>query len=110
MVLQNRLFHKTMAGTTLAILVLTIIAMPLAQISVSPIELVPKASILLFLLAGGAFYYWRNEERLFNVFVVSFWLILFTNLYLLPMYMFARSPVPLRDDILARLDALLGVN
>jgi membrane-associated phospholipid phosphatase len=60
-------------------------------------------------LAIAVFYRWREEHRLFNVVMMTFWIIIITNSHFFPMYMAARSDVARHDAVLARADSLLGV-
>jgi hypothetical protein len=61
------------------------------------------------LLAGAAFYGWRREERLSNLFMMVFWGLLLGSLQLFPVFIAAQQDVGLNDALLAGVDAALGI-
>ena len=50
-----------------------------------------------------------QERRIVGLLGIVFWSLTFGILYLAPMYLAARCPVPFRDDVLAGMDRGLGV-
>lgn len=69
----------------------------------------PTLAMLFTVLVVAAQYRWRVEPRLFNLLMMVFWIILVTNGHFFPMYMAARTDVPLSDAWLARCDQAMGL-
>ena len=107
--MKDRFFHLTMTAATLAILAATLYGLHARQVVVGVRQFFPILGVLAFLLAGAAFYGWRRADKLYNVFLMTFWAALFSNLHLLPMCVAARSDVEMRDGVLAGFDRALGV-
>jgi membrane-associated phospholipid phosphatase len=89
--------------------VATAIGLNLAGWTMARGPLVFRAALSLLFLLGIAFYRWRRERRIVGLLGIVFWSLTFGILYLTPMYLAARCPVPFRDDVLARMDRVLGV-
>ena len=59
---------------------------------------------------GFAFFYrWRKEEKLKNLFMVTFWAITLDCVFGLPVYIVARRQAVLHDALLATMDRRLGL-
>jgi membrane-associated phospholipid phosphatase len=106
---SHRFFYLTMAaigavflgGSGLG-LYLTQTTVPLGQIGV-------RLVLLVSLVALARFYHWRQLGRAVNLIMMAFWGITFGYLHIVPMFVAARVRVPLSDALLARMDALLGL-
>jgi membrane-associated phospholipid phosphatase len=61
------------------------------------------------LLLGIGFYRWRRERRLENILCVVSWTVLFSVLYIPPMYVAGRCSGDFCDALLARIDRALGL-
>jgi membrane-associated phospholipid phosphatase len=99
----------TMSLFALAFAGVSLLGLHAANIAVHPHQIVTKAAPCLALLLGAAFYAWRREAKCFDLIMMAFWTILFGTLHLFPMFIAARSRVGLSDDVLARLDRLMGI-
>jgi membrane-associated phospholipid phosphatase len=102
-------FHATMAAVALAIGLFSVYGLWANQLTVSAEQYYPSLVVWGFLLAGAAFYWWRREERLSNVFLMVFWGLLLGSLQALPVFIAARQNAGLHDALLARVDAALGI-
>ena len=102
--MKDRFFHLTMAVASLAIVTVTVFGLHARRIGVEARQFVPILSVLAFLLAGAVFYNWRRADKLANVFAMTFWAALFSNLHLLPICVVARAPVEMSDGVLAGVD------
>jgi hypothetical protein len=105
----ERFFHLSLTAVGLVFLGVSVVALPLARLTVPLAPLVPRAALFACLLFGFAFYRWRKEKKLADLFIICFWSLVFGNLYVFPMYMAARSPVGMSDGLLAGVDRALGL-
>jgi hypothetical protein len=81
-----------------------------AEVAVLPGPIAVRAAAPVLFLLGYFFYRWRREHRLQGLLLVVFWSLVLGLLYIPPMYIAARCPVPFRDQTLARLDRAIGVD
>jgi membrane-associated phospholipid phosphatase len=98
-----------MAATACAILAISVGGYYFCNLAISPMQAAPVLLMGAALLALAARYRWRGEPKCFNLVMMVFWIVLVTNLHFFPMYMAARSPVPMNDAVLARADRLMGL-
>src|SRR5262249_14367777 len=54
-------------------------------------------------------YRWRRAGRAVNLIRVTFWTLLFGTLYQFPMFIASRSPLGMKDSVLAAFDRALGI-
>ena len=102
-------FHLSLTAVALVFVGVSVVGLPLARITVPLAPLAPRAALFGLLLLGFAYYRWRKEKKLANLLVIAFWSLVFSNLYVFPMYLAARSPVGLSDGLLAQADAAMGL-
>jgi membrane-associated phospholipid phosphatase len=102
-------FHGVLSGLTIAFILIAAVGLPLAGGTMLPASLALCAAPSLLLLFGIGFYRWRRERRIVRILAVVFWSLAFGVLYLPPMYLAARCPIPFRDDLLAGMDRAIGV-
>jgi membrane-associated phospholipid phosphatase len=102
-------FHALMTAFVVPVAIFSLYGAFAWHISVAPGQLIARAALLVVLLAGAAFYRWRGLQRAVNLIMMTFWGVLISNLYLVPEHLAVRSSAPLCDDVLARMDAALGV-
>ncbi|OAI53495.1 hypothetical protein AYO44_15945 [Planctomycetaceae bacterium SCGC AG-212-F19] len=107
--MSHRLFHYTMAGATLAVAGFSVWGVRAADIQVDLWQVLPLAGVAVFLLALAAFYRWREADKLVNVLLIVFWAVVFTNLHKFPMFIAARQPFPLQDELFVRIDRAIGL-
>lgn len=107
--MKEHRFHTVMTVILLPVAVFSLYGAYAWQIRVAPGQLAARGALLLFLLAGALFYRWRNLPKAVNLIMMTFWAILVTNLYLLPMHILARRDVGWSDALLARMDAAVGL-
>jgi membrane-associated phospholipid phosphatase len=98
-----------MSGLALAFILVSAVAFPLAGGRLPLVPLALRAAIPVLLLLGILFYRWRRERRIVGLLTIVFWSLTLGVLYLPPMYLAARCPVPFQDDALASMDRALGV-
>jgi membrane-associated phospholipid phosphatase len=102
-------FHATLLGLVVMSVVLSVYGMAAAQLTVSPSPLLLRLGYVLLPFVGVAFSAWRRMERPLHLFLMIFWGMVISSLVLPPMYVIARQHAELNDALLARLDALLGI-
>lgn len=102
-------FHWTMLGLALVFLFGSVLGLYLTRTTVPFVQIVSRLPLLVALLAGAAFYRWRRLPKAVNLIMMTTWAFVFGLLHIVPMFIAARRQVPLCDDLLARLDAALGV-
>jgi membrane-associated phospholipid phosphatase len=102
-------FHWTLGVFAAALGLASGWALHASGITLAPAALWPRVGVLVVLGAGAVVYRRRRMARLADTILFTFWGILFSNLHCLPMFVAARQRVPLRDALLARWDAALGV-
>jgi hypothetical protein len=102
-------FHRTLFGLTLFLILASAVGFSLSGGAVRPVPLFLRAVPPVLMLAGIVFYRWRKERRLQSLLTFVFWSLVFGLLYIPPMYLAARCPVPFQDDKLAAMDRALGL-
>jgi hypothetical protein len=102
-------FHAFMTAVVAAIGLFSLYGAFRWQISIAPEQLAIRGALLVALLAGAAFYTWRGLQRAVNLIMMTFWGVILSNLYLIPEHIAARSDIPWSDNLLARMDATLGM-
>jgi membrane-associated phospholipid phosphatase len=102
-------FHLAMVGVTLGVLAISGLGYLLCELTVDLRACAPLAAMLLVLAIVAAQYAWRGETKCFTVVMMVVWVVLITNCHFFPMYMAARTQVPMNDALLARCDSYLGI-
>jgi len=103
-------FHRVLAVVAIVLAAGSLAALRAVDVRLQAGQLVPAAGVLALLLGGAAFYRRRRPDpRAVQLFLFAFWGILFSNLHTLPMFVAARIDAPMRDALLARMDAALGL-
>lgn len=108
--MNHRTFHATMAAVTLAVAGFSAWGVRATDIQIELAQLLPFVAVAGFLLALARFYQWRQDaDKLVDVLLIAFWAVLFTNLHKFPMFIAARAPFPLRDELFAHTDRAIGL-
>ncbi len=102
-------FHLAMIGTTLAVAGVSLAGHFYFGLYLDPKACLPLVSMLVVLALVAAQYAWRGESSCFGVVMMVIWVVLITNCHFFPMYMAARTDVPMCDDVLAHCDRALGI-
>lgn len=102
-------FHLAMIGTTLAVAAVSLLGHFYFGLHLDPRACLPLVGMLAVLALVAAQYAWRGEARCFGVVMMVIWVVLITNCHFFPMYMAARTDVPMCDEVLARCDRSLGI-
>ncbi len=98
-----------MIGTTLAVAGISLVGHFYLGLHLDLKACFPLVGMLAVLVLVAAQYAWRGEARCFGVVMMVIWVVLITNCHFFPMYMAARTDVPMCDDVLARCDRALGI-
>jgi hypothetical protein len=101
-------FQWTLTALAVAFILTTAATIYPAGVTMPLVPLALRAVPPLLLFLGILFYRWRRERRIVNVLTIVFWSLTFGVLYIPPMYLAARCPVPFRDDVLVGIDRTLG--
>lgn len=102
-------FHLLMAAAAVASVAISAAGYYYCRLAVTPAQLAPVLLMGAALLALAAQYRWRGEVKCFQLVMMVFWIVLVTNCHFFPMYMAARSDVPMNDAVLAQADRALGM-
>ncbi|REK19538.1 MAG: phosphatase PAP2 family protein [Planctomycetota bacterium] len=102
-------FHCLMAAAACATLLISLAGWHFCKLTISLRQAAPMLVVLAVLLGVAGQYRWRGERRLFQVVMMVFWIILVTNMHFFPMYMAARTDVPISDALFARADRAIGI-
>lgn len=102
-------FHLVLSGLALGFVLVSTVGFRVAGGTMLPGPLALRAVLPTLFLGAIAFYQWRRERRIVGLLTIVFWSLTFGLLYLPPMYLAARCPGPYRDDVLAGLDRVLGI-
>jgi len=102
-------FHLSMIGTTLAVAGISLVGHLYFGLRLDLRACLPLVGMLAVLALVAAQYAWRGEARCFGVVMMVIWVVLITNCHFVPMYMAARTDVPMCDAVLARFDRSLGI-
>jgi hypothetical protein len=106
---MSRRFHLFLSVIVALTVIFSLWEARAVKLAVPPRQVLLQVALPLVPL-GFAFYYrWRREEKLKNLFVVTFWAIVLDCVYGLPVYIAARQNVVLRDALLADMDRRLGL-
>jgi membrane-associated phospholipid phosphatase len=106
---MTRFFHGTMTVVVLIVLGVSMVGLPAAGIRIQPAQLLPKICLYLFILAGAAFYRYRRADQFVASLMIVFWMGLVSDLHVYPMFLAGRSGVEFSDELLVRLDRLIGL-
>ncbi len=102
-------FHLAMVGVTLGVIAISLLGYLFGGLTVDLAACRPLALMLLVLAIIAGQYAWRGEAKCFGVVMMVLWVVLLTNCHFFPMYMAARTQVPMNDALLARCDQYLGI-
>lgn len=105
---DNRFFHLFMAGVSGALIATAAVCVARLNYRLSAPGFNDYAGMVAFLIASG-YCLWAKLERFFQVCLIVFWSFLLGKLLGFPVYLAARSRMPLQDNALARFDQLVGV-
>lgn len=105
----DRFFNGVLAALFLLLGGLSAVGMYLLDIAVRPEQLVGKLGLCAAVLGGALLYHRRGADRLADALLAVFWMGLFSNLHVFPMFVCGRVPCDFRDADLAAADALLGL-
>jgi PAP2 superfamily len=106
----GRLFQWVMIASVLVFGAISLAGCWWADIAVLPAPLAVRIAAPVLFLLGYFFYRWRRERRLQGLLLIVFWSLVLGLVYIPPMYIAARCPVPFRDGALARMDRALGMD
>lgn len=101
---------NTVLGAACAVLAaIALVGFPLAGLRLDLAGAAGSVFSVVALLALYLRYRKRDLPRLRDTALFTFWGVLLSTLYLLPMYVLARRALPFRDDALRAADAMLGI-
>ncbi len=106
--MSPRTINYTFAAICLITLAFSLSLLNPLQIAVKPGPLLGFGALVLFLLVLTAIYA-RRDRRIAQVSRVAFWSIVFTNVFVLPIYLGIRLETPFHDNLLAAADRSLGL-
>jgi membrane-associated phospholipid phosphatase len=103
-------FHASMAIVAAVFALFAAASLVSADLSFHPAQLSTRLAIgVVPCLIVAAYSHWRGYVRVRDGVLAAIWAGVFNGLSYFPMYAAARSRLPLRDHLLARLDARLGL-
>jgi membrane-associated phospholipid phosphatase len=105
---DNRFFHLFMAGVSALLIAMAAICVGRLNYRLHAPVFNDYLGVVAFLIAAG-FCWWAKFERFFEVCLIVFWSFVMGKLLGFPVFLAARSRMPLEDAALAQLDQLLGV-
>jgi PAP2 superfamily protein len=105
---DNRFFHLFMAGVCAVLIAMAVICVARLNYRLRAPTFNDYVGFVAFLIAAG-YCWWAKFKRFFEVCLIIFWSFVLGKLLGFPVYLAARSRMPLRDDALAHFDQLLGV-
>lgn len=106
---MSRFFHATMTLVVLVALTISAYGMHVSNIRVEFHQLLPKLALYALVLAVALFYRYRQADKLMSALLVVFWMGLVSDLHVYPMFLAGRQPVGFSDDLLAKMDARIGL-
>lgn len=105
-----RLVNCWLAGVMAVTVMATAAGMCLARIGVRlNLALVVHAWFLAMLFLGCWYFARRGDRKGYHLMLIAFWIVLTTNIHLLPMFLAGRADVDPADATLARWDRALGL-
>jgi len=110
---EARLLRPTKIDYGFALLCIIVLSFSLMflhhfKISINPAPVIFR-SMLVTLLLVIAVIYSRRAPRIADIARVAFWSIIFTNIFVLPIYFGIRLHIPFHDGILVAADRYLGI-
>ena len=105
---ENRFFHQCMIVTSAALVVVAIACIKFCRYSLPAPQFAAVGNALPFAMAVG-YCWWRKREKLLQACLLTGWASVLSTLLKFPMYIAARSPISLKDNLLANADLHLGV-
>jgi membrane-associated phospholipid phosphatase len=99
----------------LAFALLSLVTLACSLALLGPLKIRVESGPLFFKCLMGVFLlalmilYVRRAPRIAQIARVAFWAIVFTNVFILPLYLGNRLDIPFQDDTLAFFDRCLGV-
>jgi hypothetical protein len=105
---DNRFFHLFMAGVCVVLIAMAVVCVARLNYRLSAPNFNDYVGLIAFLIAAG-YCWWAKFDRFFQACLIIFWSFLLGKLLGFPVYLAARSRMPLQDEALARLDRMLGV-
>jgi len=105
---DNRFFHLFMAGMCALLIAMAVVCVTRLNYRLRAPTYNDSMSFVVLLLAAG-YCRWAKFERFFQACLIIFWSLLMGKLLGFPVYLAARSTMPLRDDGLAGFDQMLGL-
>ena len=105
---DNRFFHWFMGGVSAGLVAMAVICVACLNYRLHAPVFNDYAGFVAFLIAAG-YCWWAKFERFFQACLIIFWSFAMGKLLGFPVYLAARSRMPLQDGALANFDRLLGV-
>lgn len=102
-------FHRTMAILVIGMILFSAIGMALSGIGVQPAQLLTKAALYLAILLGAWFYHRRGVPQFVGPLLLVFWLGLFSDLHIFPMFIAGKHGSTFYDATLASMDRWIGI-
>jgi membrane-associated phospholipid phosphatase len=105
---NNRFFHQFMAGMSAILILMAIVCVVFLRYRLHAPSFDDYAGYAAIVVAAG-YCWWAKFERFFQACLIVFWSHLMGNLLGFPVYLAARSPIPLEDQALAHFDKMTGL-
>jgi len=105
---NHRFFHWFMAGMSALLLAMAAICVLFLRYRLQAPLFDDYAGLAAILVAAG-YCRWAKFERFFQVCLIVFWSHAMGKLLAFPVYLAARSPIPLQDGALAHFDKAIGL-
>ena len=105
---NNRFFHRFMAGMTALLILMAIVCVAFLRYRIPAPSFDDYAGFAAIVVAAG-YCRWAKFERFFQACLIVFWSHVMGKLLGFPVYLAARSPVPIQDQALAHFDKMTGL-
>jgi len=105
---SNRFFHIFMAGMSAVLLAMAAICVAFLRYRLQAPGFDDCAGFAAIVVAT-AYCWWAKFERFLQVCLIVFWSQLMGKLLAFPVYLAARSRIPLQDEALAHFDKMAGL-